>query len=187
VPLRPGEESLRSGGNWLVGEDYYGLTRNYRDSFFRLQVHPVYKVGWETEEFQRFLETGVRSIDPNDPRLVKMRNRKENGRASQRVYVITPPLTDYQRFVFAYYHHSAEAGEDLRILDLSRTANPGLPDYDFILLDAQTVIKLHYQADGTYLGRELLPEADPAGYMRYKEVAVAHSMPFLEYEKLISD
>lgn len=186
MSLRPGEESLRAGENWLVGDDYYKLTTGFKKSFFRLQVQPIYKVGWEQEDFQNFLKTGKIEIDPDDPELVKHRERRAAGRISQRVYVVTPPLTDYQRYVFGYYHHSVLAGEDLRVIDLSRRPNPGLPAYDFILLDEGTVIKLHYEEDGTYIGRELLPNADPAKYTRYKQIALENSIPFLEYEELIA-
>lgn len=185
MPLRPGEESLRSGGNWLVGDDYYNLTNGFKDVFFRLQVQPVYTVGWEQEDFRRFLETGERAT-PTKAQLDGIRQERSEGRISQRVYVISPPLTDYQRYVFISYHYFAEAGEDLRIIDLSRRDNPGLPDFDFILLDHETVIKLHYEEDGTYIGRELLPDADPAEYIRYRELALANSIPFLEYEELIA-
>lgn len=186
MSLRPGEETLRSGGNWLVGDDYYNLTNGFKRSFFRLQVQSVYKVVWEQEEFRRFLETGERPVETDAVWEERMREERADGRVRQRVYVISPPLTDYQRWVFGGYHYYAEAGEDLRIIDLSRTENPGLPNYDFILLDDKTVIKLHYEADGTYIGRELLPEADPMEYVRYKELAQPSSIPFLEYEELIA-
>jgi len=113
-----------------------------------------------------------------------MRESTAAGKRSQRVYVITRPLTDYQRYVFRYYHHLAEAGEDLRIIDTTDQAVPALPDYDFMLVDDSTVIKLHYAADdGTYLGPELLVNADPEVHLAYKQVAIAASVPFLDYEK----
>lgn len=188
MPLRPGEESLKSGGNWLVGDAYYDLTRNCK-WFFRLQVQPAYKVDWEQSEFKRFLETGQRDIDVNDPEILRAREEHAKGNIRQRVCVITPPLTDYQRWVFPGYHFQAEAGQDLRVLDTSTTENPGLPDYDFIFIDdSATAIKLHYKSDdGTYIGRELLPDADPAEYRRYRDRALASSIPFLEYEKLIAN
>ncbi|GAA4535437.1 DUF6879 family protein [Amycolatopsis samaneae] len=183
MPLKPGEDGLRSGGNWLTGDAYYQLTNGYRTSFFRLQVQPVYGVPWEQEDFRRFLETGERTVDPGDPMFAKIEDRRRTGRIGRRVYAIRPPLTDYQRYVFVAYHAFAEAGEDLRIIDLARTPDPGLPGFDFILLDDETVLKLHYEPDGRYLGRELLPEADLAEFRRYKELAGAYSMPFLEYEE----
>lgn len=173
-------------GNWLYRADYFRRSREGRH-VFRLQVHPVYTVQQEQEEFQRFLREGTISIDKDDPGLVRMRERKAEGRIFSRVYVVEPPLTGYQRYAFVYYHYIAEAGEDLRIIDLSSQANPGLPDYDFMLIDGETVIKIHYEkADGAIIGAELLPDADIAEYTRYRDLAVSHSIPFLEYEKTIN-
>lgn len=172
-------------GNWLFREDYYRMSSEGRH-VFRLQVYPIYSVEQEREEFQQFLRDGTITVDADDPGLVKMRERRATGRTFQRVYVVEPPFTDYQRYVFIYYHHIAEAGEDLRIIDLSSQSNPGLPDYDFMLIDDKTVIKLHYEwREGTQIGPELLPDADVSEYIRYRDIAVSNSIPFLEYEKTI--
>ncbi|WP_285742923.1 DUF6879 family protein [Lentzea sp. NBRC 105346] len=153
---------------------------------FRLQVHPVYTVDYEQPEFRRYLETGTREIDPDSPWFGRIRRLVAAGGGFQRVYVIEPPLTDYQRYVFLSYHHYAQAGEDLRILDVSRTGNLGLPDYDFSLLDDEAVIKLYYSSDnGTPLERELLPDTALAQHRRYKELALNHSVPFLTYEETL--
>lgn len=173
-------------GNWLSREDYYQRANSGR-KIFRLQVYPVYKVEQERENFQRFLETGIREIDPADePGLVRLRERIAEGMSIHRVYVVEPPFTDYQRYVFRFYHHTCEAGEDLRIIDLSSQSNPGLPDYDFMLIENTTAIKLHYERhDGTQIGPELLPDADISEFIRYQDLAIKNSIPFLEYEKTI--
>lgn len=36
-----------------------------------------------------------------------------------------------------------------------------------------------------YLGRELLTKADPEIHLEYKQVAIAASVPFLDYEKAL--
>jgi hypothetical protein len=173
-------------GNWLFREDYY-KRGNTAKQIFRLQVYPVYKVPQERESFQRFLETGKRDIDPDDaPGLVRLRERIAAGSSISRVYVVEPPFTDYQRYVFTFYHHTCEAGEDLRVIDLSQQANPGLPNYDFMLIDNETVIRIHYnEDDGAIIGPELLPDADVSEYTRYRDLAMSNSVPFLEYEKTI--
>lgn len=184
--MRPGEDRLRAGGNWLTAERFMELVTGVRRTYFRLQVHPTYGVPWEQPAFQEFLRSGTRDIDPESAPLQRMRAHRAAGRISQRVYLIRPPLNDYQRFVFVNYHEMVIAGEDLRIIDTSRTSNPGLPDYDFILLDDEVVIKMHYEeGDGTYLGRELLPDADPTEYQGYRELALDNAIPFLEYERTL--
>ena len=176
------------GGNWLGRDDYLNRMRGYQKSLFRFQVHQVYGIPSEQPSFQEFLKTGVRKVDPNDPRLVSMRERTAAGRVSQRVQVVYPPISDYLRHAFVYFHYSARAGENLRILDTSKKSTGDLPDYDFVLLDDEVIIKLHYAAeDGSVVGRELLPEADAGEYRRYRDYALANSIPFLEYEKLIAE
>lgn len=172
----------------LMDFDDYAGRFDVAASLFRFQVHPVYTVQREQEAFRKFLDTGEREIDFGNDMFKRIRARRESGRTAHRVYLIKPPLTDYQRFVFISYHHYAEAGEDLRIIDTSRTTNPGLPDYDFVLLNDETVIKVHYASeDGAWIGPELLADADPAQYIHYKDLALAHSIPFLEYEKTLDD
>jgi hypothetical protein len=39
--------------------------------------------------------------------------------------------------------------------------------------------------DGTYLGPELLVDADPAEYRAYRDAAVRDSTPFLAYEEAL--
>ena len=170
---------------WLSREEYSALARGLHTSLFRLQVHPAYSVAAEEEEFRQFLETGTYDIDPDDPALTRMRETRAAGKLSQRVYLITSPLTDYQRYVFPYYHHMALAGEDLRIIDAATMPVPDLPDYDFMLIDDTTVIKVHYDSDGKWVGPELLAAADPADYVAYKEAALAGSVPFLDFEESI--
>ncbi|MFE0019540.1 DUF6879 family protein [Amycolatopsis sp. NPDC059021] len=174
---------VRSADRWLSREEYAALARGMRKSLFRLQIHPTYRVAAEEEEFKQFLATGTYEIDPNDAALTRARQRRADGKLAQRVYALSTPLTDYQRYVFKYYHQLALAGEDLRIIDSRTMPVPRLPDYDFMLLDDTTVIKVHYDADGTWVGPELLATEDVSEYLAYKQDAVAGSVPFLDFEE----
>ncbi|WP_020667976.1 DUF6879 family protein [Amycolatopsis nigrescens] len=172
------------GGNWISSPDYMDRMSNFKRSSFRFQTLQVYGIPHEQESFREFLKTGVRHVDPNDPRLVRMRNKRTGGRITGRVQVVHQPISDYLRHTFGFFHVSAEQGENLGILDTSTTSAGDLPDYDFVLLDDETVIKLHYSdEDGSVVGRELLPEADIAQYQRYRDYATENSVPFLEYER----
>ena len=73
-----------------------------------------------------------------------------------------------------------EAGEDVRILDLTDQPDPGLPAQDFWLFDDSAVVRMDYDADGTQLGRELLEGIDPAPYVAWKHLALEHAEPFTE-------
>lgn len=55
-----------------------------------------------------------------------------------------------------------------------------------MLIDDKTIIKLHYERrDGAQIGPELLPDADVSEYMKYRDLALSSSIPFLQYEKTI--
>ncbi|MGH3739069.1 MAG: DUF6879 family protein [Micromonosporaceae bacterium] len=69
----------------------------------------------------------------------------------------------------------------MRILDLTDQPIPGLPDQDFWLFDESKVVRMDYESDGTQIGRELLEDADPAPYVAWKQLALAHAVPFAEY------
>lgn len=65
-------------------------------------------------------------------------------------------LTDYIRYEFEWgFVYNVEAGEDIRVLDLTDRPGPGLPDHDFWLFDDQSVVKMMYRPDGTQIAREL--------------------------------
>ncbi|MFD9965255.1 DUF6879 family protein [Amycolatopsis sp. NPDC058986] len=159
----------------------------FKSVSFRFQALQVYGVPWEQGPFREFMRSGIRHVDPGDPRLARLKERLEGGRRVERVQVVRPPVSDYLRFAFTFFHHSALVGEDLRILDSSRVDTADLPDYDFVLLDGNAVIRLHYSPeDGSVVGRELLPEADLEEYRSYREYSRRCSVPFLEYEDAAS-
>ncbi|MFD9890647.1 DUF6879 family protein [Amycolatopsis sp. NPDC059027] len=177
--MRRGEEKLRSGDNWLTGDAWAAQWQNFKRSAWRLETLPAYKVGPEEGGLERFLATG--EAEPPTHWYEELREHAAAGRTVGRVHTLTPPLSDYLRWEFTAYPGSVDAGEDVRILDYSRTPNPGLPDQDFWLFDDEVVVLMHYEADGTQVGRERLVDVDPAPYVRYKELAIQHSVPFLEY------
>ncbi len=52
--MRPGEEELRSGGNWLAGEDWTHLWESFQHTAFRLEALPEYRVAAEHGSSQRW-------------------------------------------------------------------------------------------------------------------------------------
>lgn len=92
---------------------------------------------------------------------MRVRHFRRTGRWIGRVHILTRPLTEYLRYEFAVYRHTVKAGEDVRILDLTRQPDPGLPSQDFWLFDESAVVRMDYRPDGTQVGRELLEDIDP--------------------------
>lgn len=168
----------------LDGESWRTFFDSFKREAFRLETHPVYDMTSEREEYEQFLSTGQLQIPGDDPWLKRVRHFRATGRWIGRVHVLTRPLTDYLRYEFAVYRHTVQAGEDIRILDLSNGSNPDLPSYDFWLFDESFVVHMNYDDHGKQVDRELLDGVDPAPYVEWKRSALACAQPYAEYVKL---
>jgi hypothetical protein len=169
----------------LAGDQWRTFFDTFQHTAFRLETRPVYDVASEQDEYKQFLSSGSLSIPNDDPWLTRVRHFRATGRWIGRVHVLRRPLTDYLRYEFAVYRHTATAGEDIGILDITSQPNPGLPDQDFWLLDSTSVVRMDYDGQGRQLGRELLEDTDPAPYAEWQRIALAHAQPFTEYVKLL--
>jgi len=165
----------------LEGDAWESLFDSFEREAFRLETLPVYRVREEAERIEHFLATGDTGAADDDGWRTEVQHHRDTGRWIGRVHVVSRPLTDYLRFEFTSQKFSVQAGEEVRVLDLADTPNPGLPDQDFWMFDESTVVRMDYAEDGTQIGRELLEAADPAPYVEYKRLAMAHSEPLLDY------
>ncbi|MCA1706492.1 MAG: hypothetical protein LC808_25790 [Actinobacteria bacterium] len=165
----------------LDNDAWRSFFNSYQRKAFRLETLPAYNMASEKTEYDHFLATGRLDIPDDDPWLTRVRHFRRTGRWIGRVHVIRRPLTNYLRYEFAVYHRTVDAGEDVRILDLTDRTDPGLPAEDFWLFDDTAIVRMDYEPDGTQLGRELLEDVDPAPYVAWKQLALGHAQPFREY------
>ncbi|MCP2334812.1 hypothetical protein FHU30_000137 [Actinomadura rupiterrae] len=165
----------------MAGDDWRKFFDAYERDAFRLETLPAYGVPEEDEEFRVWRETGRLDVSEDDPWLTRVRHFRRTGRTIGRVHVITRPLSDYLRFEFAFYPHSCEAGEDVRILDVTNRPDPVAGAQDFWLFDDARVVLMNYAEDGAQTSRELLDGIDPGPFVEVKRQALAHSVPFPEY------
>jgi hypothetical protein len=166
----------------LAGEDWQRFFDSFERSAWRLELQPVYTMPQEQGAIARFqagerLPSGHRSAW-----MDRVAGYVGTGRTIGRVHVVRRPLSEYLMFEFEwYYRHHVKAGEDIRILDVTDSAVGGLPDDDFWMFDDQRIVKLLYRPDGTQIGRYLIDQPDISEYTRYREIALAHSVPFTRY------
>ncbi len=151
---------------------------------WRLETLPVYRVPQEQEAVRRFLAGEPVTREATQPWFDRVQRYVASGRHVGRVHIVTQPLSDYLRFEFAYYHHNVEAGEAVRILDVTDRPNPLDGVQDFWMFDRSQVVLMHYEADGTQISRELYKGA-PEPFQEYQRIALAESMPFEEYVKVL--
>jgi hypothetical protein len=90
--------------------------------------------------------------------LAMIRQASEEGRQFTRVRVVSVPLTEYSRFGVFCSKHTGEAGEEIRYL--TREQAKDLPDYDYWLFDSRKLVRMHFDAEESFLGGEIID--DPA-------------------------
>jgi hypothetical protein len=165
----------------LAGEAWRAFFDAYEREAFRLETRQAYSIESEQAEYEHFRATGQLDIPDTDQWLTRVRHFRRTGRWVGRVHVLRRPLNDYLKYEFAVYGYTVEAGEDVRILDVTDEADVGLPNHDFWLFDERAVVRMDYDVDGTQLGRELLEGIDPAPYVTWKRLALERAEPFSSY------
>jgi hypothetical protein len=166
----------------LEGEVWSRYFRDFTSSAFRLELRQVYTMPGEADEFKRFQEGELPPPGYHYGWLDTVANARQAGKTMRRVRVVTRPLTDYTRYEFAWgFIYNVEAGEDIRILDLTDQPDFNLPEHDFWLFDESTVVNLMYNPDGTQIGRELVEHPDFGRYLAWREATWELAVPFTDY------
>lgn len=168
----------------LDGEGWRTFFDAYEREAWRFEAQPTYTMPKEQENIARFLRGEAKPEDHNVGWHERVRGYVASGRAIGRVRVVRQPLTDYQRYQFTWgIPGNINAGEDIRILDVSRH-DYGLPltGQDWWMFDEERIAHLNFRPDGTQISREAY-EGDPAPYREWRKIALAQSVPFKEYVK----
>ncbi|HEV2639408.1 MAG TPA: hypothetical protein VGX23_29995 [Actinocrinis sp.] len=164
--------------------DTWGATyfAEFARSAFRLEVQPTYTMPSEQPNVARFLGGELTPPDGHNKAWHDtIRRNAETGRAMKRVRVVRLPLTDYQRYGFAWsIPGNVAAGEDVRILDATELTLD-LPVFDFWLFDDTAVVRLNFRSDGTLESVESDDEPDLDQYRQWRDLALANAMPFNEW------
>ena len=145
------------------------LLRTARRDLFRLETLDFYEP--DREGYERWLAGDGLDEAALAPWLERLRAEKARGLRRRRVHVLRSPLAPYLRYECELYARNAEAGEDIRILDVAEDPkgaglHPFYPEQveDFWLVDGLDVVIMQYTADGQFTGAEL---AGPAAHLRY--------------------
>lgn len=166
----------------LAGEDWRRTFDAMRLEAWRLETLPVYRVPQEAEAIGRFLAGEPVTREATQPWFDRVKAYVASGRSVGRVHIVAQPLSDYLRFEFEHYRHNVEAGEAVRILDVTNRPNPLEGVGDFWMFDRTRIVLMRYEPDGTQISREVYA-GDPEPFLEYQRIALAESVPFEEYVK----
>lgn len=166
----------------LSPEDYWKIRDSVTERIWRLEALQVYTIPSEQEEFDRF-RRGEPLPEPYEyDWRDDVQEYVKRGVYVGRVHLVRRPISDYLRYQFEWgYEHSVPAGDDVRIIDLSNTPNPGVPEEDFWVFD-EHVVRLLFTADGRLRGRELVEGGEADRYKDYMRVAIENSVPFADFD-----
>jgi hypothetical protein len=151
---------------------------------FRLEVLDAYDVASDGGDYARYVagEPGP-DMARKGPWLERLRQDAARGLRNRRVHVVRSPLSDDLRYEMEWgYAPNAEAGEEIRILDLAEISEPpGLAGHDFWLMDDQAVVVMHYSDDARFLGASVAPEGELDRYRQAAGAAWQAGVPFGVY------
>lgn len=162
----------------LTDAEFRTIANSARTSLFRLETLDRYEVPIDGSELSMYL---AGEQQPRNPEKLAWQERLRAERAAgiwrHRVHLIdtTDGLNGYLRYECEWgYTATTAAGEGVRILDLPIDHRPPELieiDHDFWLIDGEKVLRMHYNADGTFQGAELLPAELTPRYQAARDVA----------------
>lgn len=154
------------------------VLRGAEHDLFRLETLDFYEP--DREGYERWLAGDGLDEAVMGPWLGRLRAEKARGLRRRRVHVLRSPIGPYLRFECGeIYARNAEAGEDIRILDLAEAQWRGLVlDQDFWIVDGSAVILMRYGPAGEYLGAETVTGLTAAVYLSAHDTAWSSAEPF---------
>lgn len=168
----------------LDGDAWRGFFDAFESEAWRFEAQAAYTMPREQENVARFLRGEGKPDGHNARWHERVRAYVESGKYIGRVRVVRQPLTEYQRYQFAWgIPGNIAAGEDIRILDATQD-DYGLPlsGRDWWMFDEARIARLNFRPDGTQINREAY-EGDLSPYREWKRISLEHAVPFEEYVK----
>lgn len=160
------------------------LFATYRRSARRLENRENYDIPYERPRLARFLsgETDHEYEAYKRPWVDGVRAAVARGARMERVRVVPERLTPYLRYELRGNRGNAAGGEDIRYLLQARAAELDLPDHDFWVFDAETLVLLRFTRDDRLLGLEVVTDPElVARHEAWIDLAMRHATPYTEY------
>lgn len=160
----------------------------YTDRFatdaFRYETLSYYNVPSDGGDFGRFLAgEDAPSAEVVGPWARWVATQRSRGAAVRRLRVLRHPPNDYLRFEMGWaYVANTAAGEDIRILDLTRRGQmPRIFNGEFWMLDRERIALMTYDRDGHFLHADTAEGVDATFYVDAAETAWDMAEPFISW------
>jgi hypothetical protein len=157
----------------------------FRVSAFRFEIRDQYNSDVGREAFRRFLAGEPDDYSWHRPWVERLRRDTSEGKAWQRVRIVSVPLSDWSRYALKVAQLSAEGGEDIRYLRRDRAQALGLAPLDCWIFDDSLLVHLHFdEHDHTFLGGEVVDRPEVLRqHLEWRTVAMRHSRPIAEFAR----
>lgn len=158
--------------------------RTFRYSVFRLETLQVYAGSGEDESIAAFRRGEPYTPDAAEEEYAAMlRSHHSAGKLHQRVHVVVEPVSDYLAYELTWEYGPHEgAGEDIGIIPTNGGWPADVLTEDFWLFDSRHLFDMHYSADGTWLGAQVVTDPDRiAGACFVRDAALHQAVPWHEY------
>ena len=160
-------------------EPIWEYIKNCKNSLFRFEGLQDYSEEDGAKWVEIFTTTGKLAELPDERNewWKEMKERNEKGLLTQRVRLVTKPMTDYTKMELAYLKEAKKySGDDIRIID-EKSFNELMPNglKDFWIIDDTYVFLMEYSPKGKYLKSQLVE--DVKEYVRLKDRLLEASFP----------
>jgi hypothetical protein len=164
------------------------MVKHFTRSAFRLETLQTYEVATDGSDFRRYLD-GEPTWTPKrkQPWLDHLAAERARGLHRHRVRIVTHPVTPYTRYECEWgYVPNAEAGEDIRVLDVGERDRPdvgvlGNGDW-WLVVDrhgVEHVVGMKYAtATGEFVGAVEVPRTGVHAFSRARNVLWDAAEPF---------
>ena len=163
------------------GAEFADLFHTFESSAWRWECQGTYREPVEREPLQAWRD-GRPDFAFMQPWLDQIRAHRAEGKAFERVRMMTSPPTEYLRWEFEFTPLNIEAGEDIRWISEEHARELGAPGHDFYIFDDRRVAVLRFDNNGVS-GAEVTD--DPATVAEHRQwrdrvwpVAIAHNQQF---------
>ena len=164
------------------------IFQDCRQSQFRVEFRDHYSVATDGDDYQRWLDGAAA---PNPVRKARVMadilDERARGIRLSRVKVMSKARTAYERYACAWGYDYNQVpvdghilGERIYIWDLADHPLPGQAQglQDFWLIDDQTVVLMHYNDEGQFLGGELAARGQLMVYLHAREALLHGAVLF---------